>query len=85
MCSLPYSDVTDSKVKDWETLDGKSPSLVGYVYNRLVSFQVRSVCVDGLSGGVVLVLKPRHDSKFFKTRQYRTRWKIKLTSHRDQQ
>ena len=45
-------------VKDWESsrLDEKCPGQVGYVYDRLVCFQVQLVCVAGLSGGRVLVL-----------------------------
>ena len=37
-------------------LDRKCPSQVGYVYDRPVCFQVRSVSVYGLSGGEFLVL-----------------------------
>ena len=37
-------------------LDGKCPSQVGYVYDRPVCFQVRSVIVASLSGCGVLVL-----------------------------
>ena len=49
------------RVEDYETLhlDGKCPSQVGNVYNRPVSFQVRSACMYILSGGGVLVLS--HD------------------------
>ena len=45
--------------EDWETsrLDMKCASQVGYVYDKLVSFQVWSVSVAGLSGGGVLILK----------------------------
>ena len=50
--------VTDATVEEWETshLDGKRPSQVDYVNNRPVCFQVQSVCIYGLSGGVVLEL-----------------------------
>ena len=42
-------------IEDWETscLDGKCASQVGNVYDRPVSFQVWTVSVDGLPGGVV--------------------------------
>ena len=46
-------------VEDLKTfhLDGKRQSQVGNVYNRLVCFQVRSVCVDGLSRGGIPTLQ----------------------------
>ena len=45
-------------VEDWGIyhLDGKCPSQVSYVYNRLVCFQVRLGNLDDLSGGGALVL-----------------------------
>ena len=45
-------------VEDLETshLGTNCPSQVGNVYNRPVSFQILSVCVDSLLGGGVLVL-----------------------------
>ena len=48
-------------VKDLQTSrhDRNQPDQVGYVYDRLVFFQVQSVCEYGLSGGDVEVLN--HD------------------------
>ena len=45
-----HCDVTYSAAKDLESssLNGKSPSQVGDVYPRLVSFLVRSVCFHSL-------------------------------------
>ena len=41
----------DSIVEDWKTSrPDECICQVSYVYNRHVSFQVRSVCVDGLLG-----------------------------------
>ena len=53
-------------VKDWETsnLDGKCPNQVSNIYDRPVCFQVRSVCVDGLTGGGVLVLNQDKTASF---------------------
>ena len=57
-------------VEDWETscLDGKYPNQVCYVYDRLVSFQVYWVSIDGLSGAGVVVFSHDKDSKLFQTR-----------------
>ena len=49
VCSrLVLLDVTDSVVKDLESsrLDRKQPSQVRDVYDRLICFQVWSVCVS---------------------------------------
>ena len=53
-------------VEGWETscLDRNCQSQVGYVYDRPVSFQVQSVCVDGLSGGGVPVLNQDRMASF---------------------
>ena len=53
-------------VEDWETscLDGKCPSQVGYVYDRLVCFEAWSVSVAGLSGSGVLVLNQDRMASF---------------------
>ena len=47
-------------------LGEKYPSQVGYVYDRLVSFQGSLVSVHGPSAGGILVLNPDRMTKFSK-------------------
>ena len=53
-------------VKDWETshLDRNYPSMVGYVYDTPVCFQVQLFNVAGLSGGGVLELNQDRMASF---------------------